>query len=137
MDEQKVTFSKENNKVFEDQHTVKKMQPTPLKVKVKKQQTEINFLQSELLKLKLENEKLKSISPQNEISEVVTESAAKHIVFDENVQIMDELETKQDSFLNDKASKVRTTRNQTPFKGKPKEKKSKFVQNEPAANKKT
>ena len=128
MDEQNVKFSVENNKEFEDRHTVKKTAPTPLKVKVTKQQKEINFLQSELLKLRLENEKLKSISPQNETAN--DDKASKHIVFDENVQIIEELDNQQpeqDSFLNDAVSQMRSTRNSTPFKGKPKEKESKFT----------
>ena len=138
MDGQKTKFSAESNKVFEDRHQVKKGQPTPLKIKVSKQQKEINFLQSELLKLRLENEKLKSLStstsPQNEETALIKHKSSKHIVFDENVQVMDELENEQDSFLSDNVSKVRSTRNSTPFKGKPKEKESKFksIQQKPA-----
>jgi len=122
IDKQTVSFSLQNNKQFEDRHTIKKVAATPLKVKVCKQAKEISSLQAELLKLRIENEKLKNISPANEKHSVVFDETVKHVG-----------DTTSDS-LSDVVSKVRVTRKNTPFKGKPKEKELKFLQKQSNAN---
>lgn len=100
----------------------KKVQATPLKVKVTKQQNEIDSLKAQLLKLQLENERLKSqsqsqsnsISPTNEQEQDLVK---KNISFNESVNILD-IDTEKNSKLNDKVSIMRSNRNSTPYKPK-------------------
>mmetsp|Transcript_73942 Transcript_73942/g.66559 ORF Transcript_73942/g.66559 Transcript_73942/m.66559 type:complete len:384 (+) Transcript_73942:84-1235(+) len=111
----------------------KRIQPTPLKIKVSKQQNEIESLKAQLFKLQIENEKLKSnsnsVTPQNEIQEDENQDLVKkNISFNESVNILDaEIDPEFNIKLTDKPSIMRSNRNSTPYK--PKSVKPKQIQN--------
>jgi len=110
-------------------------QPTPEKVKVRKQAKEIESLQAEIRRLQFENERLKSRSqsPQNEETQKNQENQApprgrsrrhdsgRSLSFHPSVDVVGASSTfgavrEAETPLHDKVSMVRTQRSATPFK---------------------
>eukprot|EP01084_Bolivina_argentea_P246175 412043_1 len=123
-----------NEEKSERYHPLKQHQvviaPTPLKEKVGKQQQQIELLQSQILKLQLENERLQSVSPENEATnDGSTTPKSKHIAFDPSVRIMDPAPHAPNMALNDKVSVMRAKRHATPYKSKPKQPLTRNVMN--------
>ena len=105
----------------------KRIKPTPLKVKVTKQQNEIESLKAQLFALKIENEKLKSRSNSNSVTpenEENTENVNdeidddRHIAFNPSVDILNGDNSSKKVELTDKVSVMRSIRNSTPCKPK-------------------
>ena len=114
MDNIDIDDSIDNKNNDNNSNQTKEIKATPLKTKVGKQQKEIQLLQSQLLKLQIENEKLKkksiltSGSSQNENE--------NHVIFDPAVRVINDVNNEKDKKLTDKVSIMRANRNSTPYK---------------------